>query len=275
MTSPQNNISLGELAARFLAGLAPEAREVSQQEVSRFTRWYGWDKPINQMAVPEVGNYAERVASTGVDVAKVLEPVRAFLTYVKKEGLTAANLGVHLRVKKAAPRSKSRAKIKWTAKAATRKTSTASLSSQGFAELQAELDKLRKERPHIADELRLAAADKDFRENAPLDAMREYQGQTESRIRDLEAILESAVVVEHNKGALEVELGSVIQLRDLASGEDLHYSLVDPTEANLAQGKLSVASPVGQALLGKEPGQVVEVAAPVGTFRYQIVGIEP
>jgi transcription elongation factor GreA len=123
--------------------------------------------------------------------------------------------------------------------------------------------------------LRLAAADKDFRENAPLDAMREYQGQTESRIRDLEAILESAVVVEHNAGALGVELGSVIQLRDLASGEDLRYSLVDPTEANLAQGKLSVASPVGQALLGKESGQVVEVAAPVGTFRYQVVGIEP
>lgn len=275
MTSPQNNISLGEVATRFLAALAPGAREASQQEISRFTRWYGWDKPISQMAVPEVGNYAERVASTGVDVAKVLEPVRTFLTYVKKEGLTAANLGVHLRVKKAAPRSKSRAKIKWTAKAATRKTSTASLSSQGYAELQTELDNLRKERPHIADGLRLAAADKDFRENAPLDAMREYQGQTESRIRDLEAILESAVVVEHHKGALEVELGSIIQLRDLASGEDLRYSLVDPTEANLAQGKLSVASPVGQALLGKEPGQVVEVAAPVGTFRYQIVGIEP
>ncbi|MEE8473320.1 MAG: transcription elongation factor GreA [Dehalococcoidia bacterium] len=275
MTSPQNNISLGEVATRFLAALAPGAREASQQEVSRFTRWYGWDKPISQMAVPEVGNYAERVASTGVDVAKVLEPVRTFLTYVKKEGLTAANLGVHLRVKKAAPRSKSRAKIKWTAKAATRKTSTASLSSQGYAELQTELDNLRKERPHIADGLRLAAADKDFRENAPLDAMREYQGQTESRIRDLEAILESAVVVEHHTGALEVELGSIIQLRDLASGEDLRYSLVDPTEANLAQGKLSVASPVGQALLGKEPGQVVEVAAPVGTFRYQIVGIEP
>ncbi len=275
MTSPENNISLGEVATRFLAALAPGAREASQQEVSRFTRWYGWDKPISQMAVPEVGNYAERVASTGVDVAKVLEPVRTFLTYVKKEGLTAANLGVHLRVKKAAPRSKSRAKIKWTAKAATRKTSTASLSSQGYAELQTELDNLRKERPHIADGLRLAAADKDFRENAPLDAMREYQGQTESRIRDLEAILESAVVVEHHTGALEVELGSIIQLRDLASGEDLRYSLVDPTEANLAQGKLSVASPVGQALLGKEPGQVVEVAAPVGTFRYQIVGIEP
>jgi transcription elongation factor GreA len=275
MTSPEDGISLGEVAMRFLAAMAPEVREASQQEVSRFTRWYGWDKPISQMAVPEVGNYAERVASTGVDVLKALEPVRVFLTYIKKEGLTTDNLGVHLRVRKATSRSKSRAKVKWTARAATRKTATAALSSQGYAELQTELEKLRKERPRIADELRLAAADKDFRENAPLDAMREYQGQTESRIRDLEAILESAVVVEHNAGALGVELGSVIQLRDLASGEDLRYSLVDPTEANLAQGKLSVASPVGQALLGKESGQVVEVAAPVGTFRYQIVGIEP
>jgi transcription elongation factor GreA len=276
MMSSGQDISLGVAATRFLAALPPEEREASQQEVNRFIRWYGWDRAIGSLAIPEVGNYAERVAATGADLVKALEPVRAFLTYARKEGLTPANLAVHLRVKKAAPRTKSRAKVRYTAKAMTRKSlsSTTSLTAQGYADLQAELEALRKERPRIAEELRRAAADKDFRENAPLEAMREYQGQLEGRIRELEAILESAVVMDHKEESLEAGLGRTVRLRDLASGEEIRYTLVDPSEVNLAQGKLSVVSPVGQALLGKEPGVVVEVAAPMGTFRYQIVGIE-
>ena len=69
------------------------------------------------------------------------------------------------------------------------------------------------------------------------------------------------------------KFGDTVVLRDLSSGKEFRYTLVDPREANPANGKLSVASPLGKVLLDKEKGQTVEVVAPAGTFCYRIEDI--
>jgi len=197
-----------------------------------------------------------------------LEPVRAFLSYAKKQGLTASNLGVHLRL------SKSTAKRK--PQAAQRPVRRVELTAAGYRRLEEELEALRKERPRIALELRRAAADKDFRENAPLDAARERQGQIEARIRELEATLKAATIIDETPSKNEkASLGSTVVLRDLTHDESLRYTLVHPDEANPARAKISIASPLGKALIDRGEGDEVEVSASAGVIRYRIEKIEP
>lgn len=260
-------MTLGEAATRFLNSLPAREREKNQQEVYQFVRWYGWERECSELTVPEVANYGERVVSPTMDPAKKLEPARAFLSYAHKNGLTKNNLAIHLRVKKGSARS--------TVSEGERSAEVVLLTSQGYAELQAELSRLKSQRPQMAEELRKAAADKDFRENAPLEAAREQQGHLEGRIRELESILSSSVVMEEKQvSSCKAKIGSTIILRDLNGEEELHYALVSPTEANLAKGKVSVASPIGKALLGRQEDEVIEVVAPGGVLRYRIERIQ-
>jgi transcription elongation factor GreA len=255
-----DNVSLGEAATRFLASLLEQERAINQQEINQFILWYGWRQPISELTAPKVANYAERVAASGADPARKLSPVKAFLTYAKKEGLTRTNLSVHLRAKK----------VSTTMAAGKPLPQVHALTPQGRAELEAELARLKGERPRVAEELRQAAADKDFRENAPLDAAREYQGQLESRIRELEIVLKAATLEQALPVATRVRVGDTVRLCDLGTSEVVRYTLVSPSEANPAKGKISIESPTGKALLGKEEMQEAEVIAPLGKLRYRI-----
>ena len=259
-------MSLSEAASRFLAKLSPGERSASQQEVYGFVRWYGGERPFAELTAPEIANYAERLSLSDTDYIKKLELVRAFLVYAKKEGWTNTNLATHLRIRKgkALLRSSSR-----------RDVEIISLTQQGYAELEAELTALKDKRPEAIDEIRRAAADKDFRENAPLEAARQEHGQLEGRIRELEGTLKSAVVIgEEKKVTPKVGIGDTILLRDLASGEELRYTLVSPREVDPTKGKISGVSPIGKAVIGQEQGEVVEVTTPSGKLRYEITQVE-
>ena len=256
-----DQVTLAQATANYLGGLSAEDRQKSQQDLNRFIRWFGGDRPLGRLTPAEVGNYAESVATAGGDFQARLEPVRAFLAFSKKEGLTNTNLSLHLRVKKQPPRSN---------RAQRPAPKTIHLTEDGHATLQAELERLRAERPKLAEELRRAAADKDFRENAPLDAARERQGHIEARIRELEAILGAASVATMSADHRQADLGATVILYDLALQEEARYTLVHPNEASLSQGKISIASPLGKALLGHQEGDTVEVAAPAGARHYQI-----
>jgi transcription elongation factor GreA len=264
----QQESSLTEVATRFLATLSPELRQESQQELNRFVRWYGGDRSVTEFSAQEIADYAEGVGS-GAAAAKRLEPVKNFLSYAKKEGLTKSNLAVHLRLgpgsaKKGAP-----------SKRKTGGATLVTLTSEGYAALESELSSLKGERPRLAQELQQAAADKDFRENAPLEATKERQGQIEARIRELEAALKAATVLDETSlDTLEAGIGCKITLRHLDSGEEMHCILVNPSEADSTLGKLSVASPTGKALFGRRRGEVIEVAAPIGTLHYRIEEIK-
>ena len=139
------------------------------------------------------------------------------------------------------------------------------------------LEQLRKDLPPAAAEIRRAAADKDVRENAPLEAARQHHGHIMARIRELEDTLTRAQLLQEGEPQEErkqARQGSLVTLKDIASGEELTYLLVDPREANSLGGKLSIGSPVGQAMHDRREGDEVEVKAPRGSFLYQIVRVE-
>jgi len=267
MTTGDQNLSLSEAANQFLANLAPEEKKVSQQEIYKFVRWYGWERHLAGLTAPEVANYAERLSLSDTDYMKKLDQIRAFLVYARKEGWSQSNLASHLKVRKTKTKSPS-----LTSRGVSQATS---LTEEGYAELQTELTELKSKRTQAIDEVRRAAADKDFRENAPLEAAREQYGQLEGRIRELEEAVKSATVIDGKGNAtLKAGVGDSIVLQDLDAGEELHYKIVSPREVDPTRGKISSASPVGKAIIGRNQGEAVEVVTPAGKLRYQIKLIE-
>jgi len=267
MNTDSHNPSLGEVASSFLASLPPEERETSQQEVYKFVRWYGWERPFAGLTAPGVANYAERLSLSDTDYIKKLGLIRAFLVYAKKEGWSKTNLAAHLKTKKE--------KTRLPPLARQGLLNTISLTRQGYAELEAELATLKSKRPQAIDEMRRAAADKDFRENAPLEAAKEQRGHLEGRIKELEETLKSATIVDgKRKLTPKVSIGDSVILCDLASGEELRYMIVSPRETDPIRGKISSASPIGKAIIGRGEGEVVEMTVPAGKLRYQIKQLE-
>jgi len=249
------NSTLAELAADFLLSLPPQGREKTQVEVYKFIRWLGLHRKVNELSPLDVASYAEQVTPAAA------KPVKSFLAHIWKRGFTGINLATHLRAKKAsskviAPRQSSQ--------------SQTTLTAQGYAKLKAELTNLKNQRSIVIEELRKAMADKDFRENAPLDAAREQKAHLEGKIEELESTLKLARIMGETQNTSRIKIGNTVVLRDLSSGKELSYTLVDPSEANPSQGKISVASPLGKVLLDKEKGQRVEVIAPGGVSKYYI-----
>lgn len=268
MADPSDEgLTLQEAASRYLASLSPEMRRQSQAEVHRFMRWYGADRPVGELHGHDVSAYAGTLGEGVADAARRIDTVRSFLTFAKKKGFTPTNLAVHLRVRKGASAQASAGPA-----SAPREVQ---LTKEGRADLEAELERLKAERPRVAEELRRAMSDKDFRENAPLDAIREQKAHLESRIGEVEGTLRDAVSLGKKKpeGA-PAGVGSTLVLRNLKSGGEVRYTLVSPSEVNPGQGKISVVSPVGKALLRRRAGEEVEVAAPAGVVRFRIEHVE-
>jgi transcription elongation factor GreA len=267
MNSSSQNLSLGEVASNFLASLPAREGEKSQQAVYGFVRWYGWERPFAGLTPHEVANYAEQLSSSNATYIKNLELIRGFLVYAKKQGWSRTNLAAHLKTK--------RVKVRLSSPARRNLPPATALTQQGYTELEAELAELKNRRSQAIDEIRRAAADKDFRENAPLDAAREERGYLEGRIRELEEALKSATIIDETQRAtLTASVGDSIVLSDPISGEELHYTIVSPREVDPAKGKISSNSPTGKAIIGRARGEIVEITAPLGKLRYQIKQIE-
>ena len=122
------------------------------------------------------------------------------------------------------------------------------LTADGHAQLHAELEKLKAQRGPLAVQIRKAAADKDVRENVPLEAAREQLGHVESRIRSIEGTLEYAVIIGSTPpdSAQIVKLGARVFVKDLVTGRENSYTLVDRSEAQPTQGKISDRFALGQ-----------------------------
>jgi transcription elongation factor GreA len=261
----ERNPSLGEAATRFLSQLPARDREASQPEVYKFARWYGWERSFSQLAPPHIASYAEQLSVSDTDYARKLVLVRSFLAYAKKAGWSRTNLATHLKTKKGKPGlTPTRHHIE-----------AVTLTRQKYNEMVAELEALKKRSQELVREIQLAAADKDFRENAPLQAAREERGHVEGRIKELEEAIKAASIIEdRTEPAVKSGVGDSIRLKDLVSGEELRYMIVDPREVDPLKGKISIASPMGKALIGKSTGDTVEIIAPAGKLKYRITGIE-
>jgi transcription elongation factor GreA len=259
--------SLGEAVKLYLGNLTAKNRDTSQPEVYRFARWYGWESSFSSLAGPAVASYAESLNVSDIDYEKKFTILRAFLTYARKAGWSRTNLAIHLKTKKGKTA---------VAAGAGRKTQDAIELTQGrYDELKAELEKLKKRSRELVGEIQRAAADKDFRENTPFHAAREERGHVEGRVKELEAMFKSATIIQDNKEpARKSVIGDCIIVCELATGEECRYMLVDPREVNAAKGKISIASPLGKALMGRVDGETVEITAPAGKLRFEIKRVE-
>jgi transcription elongation factor GreA len=147
------------------------------------------------------------------------------------------------------------------------------ISPEGRAEAEAELRELTEvRRPAIVAAIKAARAEGDLGENAEYHAAREEQGLNEARIRVLEALLATAKVVEATGGDT-VGPGSQVSFRDSATDQVSDVTLVHRLEADPAEGKLSVESPVAKALLGGSKGDQVTVATPGGSKTLEILAV--
>ena len=151
------------------------------------------------------------------------------------------------------------------------------ITRDGLERLSAELEQLRIEgRRKIAERLMQAAASEANREeSADYVAVREDQALLERRISLLEERLRSAQVVEPQLGNGRIDVGERARLRDLASGERLEVELVGSHESDATAGRISVASPLGRAIVGLRRGQVAEVEAPRGKLQFKVLAVEP
>jgi len=260
-----SEVALSEAAARFGAVLSEEERSSALIEVNRFVRWYGAGRRVSELRGHEVSQYTEVLGPATAETSRRVDHVRTFLVYLKKEGLLPVNLAAHLRLRKASPPGGG---------AAVPRQTTVELTNEGVEVLRAELESLITLRLEARREIQRAMLDKDFRENAPLDAAKEKQGHIEARIREIEAMLKRAVVIGKDEESGRVHMGSTVVLKNLGTGALMRYTIVGPAEASAANAKISSASPVGKALLLRGVGDEVEVSVPAGVMRLQVEQVE-
>ena len=146
----------------------------------------------------------------------------------------------------------------------------------GAERLRSELERLKRvERPAISRALADARGHGDIAENADYDAAKERQGLIEARIRDIEAKLAHAHVID--PAALDaggkVVFGATVDLEDLESGAELSYQIVGDDEADIKAGKISIGSPIARALIGKYAGDTAEVEAPSGVRSFEVLAV--
>ncbi|WP_020402964.1 transcription elongation factor GreA [Gracilimonas tropica] len=149
------------------------------------------------------------------------------------------------------------------------------LTQEGFDKLEAELRDLKtRGRKEIAEEIAEARAKGDLSENAEYDAAKEAQGHLEDRITKLEDALANARVLDKNDLDLsKVRVLTTVTILNKKMGKEMKYTLVSPNEADFKAGKISVESPIGKALMGREKGESVEVEVPAGTLELEVKDI--
>ena len=150
------------------------------------------------------------------------------------------------------------------------------LTARGAEQLREELKRLKAERPQISAAIGAAREHGDLRENAEYHAAKEQQGLAEARIRDIESKLSNAQIIEISKlnAGGKVVFGATVHLADADEGTEMRYQIVGEDEADIKEGRVSVASPVARAMIGKSEGDIVEVSTPGGQQAYEIISVE-
>jgi len=144
------------------------------------------------------------------------------------------------------------------------------ITSEGKVELEKELEQLKSRRGDIAEKIAAARDYGDLSENAEYDAAREEQGLVESRIAEIEDILQNAEIIKASRKST-IGLGSKVELKN--GSKTISYHVVGPVEANPIEGKISNESPIGVALVGKKEGDKAVVTTPKGEISYTVVKV--
>ena len=146
------------------------------------------------------------------------------------------------------------------------------LTKQGLQKFKKELDYLEKvKRKEVSERIRHTASQGDLKENAGYDVAKEEQGFVERRIKELKEILSQSKIVE-KRDSNKVQIGSFVCLES-EEGEK-SFQVVGPEEADILQRKISFKSPLGEAILNRKKGDVVEIDTPEGKKEYEIVELK-
>ncbi|MEN8789682.1 MAG: transcription elongation factor GreA [Flavobacteriaceae bacterium] len=148
-------------------------------------------------------------------------------------------------------------------------------TEEGLQKLKDELNHLRDvERPNASQAIADARDKGDLSENAEYDAAKEAQGLLELKISKLEEIVANARLIDESQlDTSKVLVLSTVKLKNQQNGMEMSYTLVSESEADLKSGKISVTSPIGKGLLGKEVGDVAEIEVPNGKLKFDILKI--
>ncbi|MBR1395157.1 MAG: transcription elongation factor GreA [Prevotella sp.] len=148
------------------------------------------------------------------------------------------------------------------------------MSQEGYDKLVAELQELESELPKVKEAIAEARDKGDLSENFEYHAAKREQSRLLGRIRFKQRVLEFARVIDTSRlGSEKVGLLSKVEITNMVNKARMTYTLVSPHEANLKEGKISIKSPIGQALLGKKAGESVEVRVPAGLLTLRIESI--
>ena len=150
------------------------------------------------------------------------------------------------------------------------------ISQKGYDELVAKLQHMESvDRPAASAAIAEARDKGDLSENAEYDAAKEWQGKLETEIAMLKkTIMEAKIIDTTHMDTSTVQILSTVELRNVKTTQQMKYTIVSATEADLRAGKLSVETPIAKGLLGKKVGEVAEVKVPAGTVQLEVVSIK-
>jgi transcription elongation factor GreA len=149
------------------------------------------------------------------------------------------------------------------------------ITQAGYEALRKELENFKSiERPNNIKAIEEARSHGDLSENAEFEAAKDRQAFIESRINELEFKLSSADIIDTKKLSKDrAVFGSTVLLENIETGEEVEYQLVGPDESDIGKGRISISSPLGQVMLGKQPGEELTLKAPGGIRRYELMEI--
>lgn len=149
------------------------------------------------------------------------------------------------------------------------------ITEEGLANLKKELEQLTTvERPAISQQIAEARDKGDLSENAEYDAAKEAQGLLEMRIARMEDMVANSRIIDESKiDTSHVQILNRVKIKNTKNSQQLEYTLVSESEADIKSGKISVATPIAKGLLGKEVGDVVEIKVPSGVMSFEIMEI--
>lgn len=149
------------------------------------------------------------------------------------------------------------------------------MTAEGLQKLKEELQQLESvDRPRVIAAIQEAREKGDLSENAEYEAAKEQQNMLESHIAQLKARLADARIIDESRISTdEVQILTKVKVRNVKNGMEKIYHLVTEGEANIAEGKLAVTTPIAKGLLGKKVGETAEVKVPAGTMQFEILEI--
>ena len=149
------------------------------------------------------------------------------------------------------------------------------LTSEGLKKLEEELDELKSvKRREVAEKIKVALGYGDLSENSEYDEAKNEQGLIEARIAEIEATLKNVKIIdEDNLSTEHVQLGNTVTVKDIEENETLVLYIVGSKEVDIEKNKISDESPIGRALMGRTKGETVDVEAPAGSFKFEIIDI--